>query len=359
MAQKQIRVGIVGADTNASWAKVSHIPAIRGLPCLKLAAVATRHEQSAREAAQAFGAGRWFSDPFAMIRDEQIDLITIAVKLAAHRELVLAALAAGKAVYSEAPLGRNLEESGDMANAVGACHTAIGLQGRLNPAVRRAAQVLASGRIGEPLNAMVVSTTSAYGPHLPSKYDYVDRASSGANLLTITGGHTLDLVEALLGPILEVDCRTQTVWPLVELTDIGENVLRETPDHIDVLGVTCSGAVYTADIHGGVAEDDAGLRFEVRGLEGWLRLTGAHPYGFQAGHLELTSSVVFEQPEQPAVTGGWMGAAINVGEVYAHLVRDLCDGTYCTPGFAHALHNARLMETVARAAEDGQRQRVS
>src|SRR5258708_9141677 len=117
MTQKQIRVGIVGADTNASWAKVSHIPAIRGLPCLKLAAVATRHEQSAREAAQAFGAGRWFSDPFAMIRDEQIDLIAIAVKLPAHRELARAALAAGKAVYSEAPLGRNVEETGEMVNA--------------------------------------------------------------------------------------------------------------------------------------------------------------------------------------------------------------------------------------------------
>jgi hypothetical protein len=38
--------------------------AIRGL---KLAAVATRNEQSAREAAEAFGADRWFSDPFAMI----------------------------------------------------------------------------------------------------------------------------------------------------------------------------------------------------------------------------------------------------------------------------------------------------
>jgi predicted dehydrogenase len=179
-AQKQIRVGIVGADTNASWAEVSHISAIRGLPCLKLVGVTTRHEHSAREAAQAFGGDRWFSDPFAMIRDEQIDLITIAVKLPAHQKLVLAALAASKAVYSESPLGRNFEEAGEMVNALGACHTAIGLQGRLNPAVRRAARVLASGRIAEPLNAMVVSTTSAFGPHLPSKYDYVNRASSGA-----------------------------------------------------------------------------------------------------------------------------------------------------------------------------------
>ena len=102
MTQKEIRVGIIGANAKASWAKVSHVPAINSLPGLRLAAVATRNEQSAREAAEAFGADRWFSDPFVMIRDERIDLVTIAVKVPAHRELVLAALDAGKAVYCEA-----------------------------------------------------------------------------------------------------------------------------------------------------------------------------------------------------------------------------------------------------------------
>ena len=34
MAQKEIRVGIVGADVKASWAKVSHVPAINKLPGL-------------------------------------------------------------------------------------------------------------------------------------------------------------------------------------------------------------------------------------------------------------------------------------------------------------------------------------
>src|SRR5580693_10423885 len=108
MRDKQIRVGIVGANAKASWAKVSHVPAISGLPGLRLAAVATRNEQSAREAAEAFSADRWFSDPFAMIRDDRIDLLTVAVKVPAHRDLVLAALEAGKAVYCEAPLGCNV-----------------------------------------------------------------------------------------------------------------------------------------------------------------------------------------------------------------------------------------------------------
>jgi predicted dehydrogenase len=200
MTQTQIiHVGIIGANAQKSWANVSHVPAINGLPGLRLAAVATRNEQSAREAAEAFGADHWFSDPLAMIRDDRIDVLTISVKVPAHRELVLAALDAGKAVYCEAPLGRTVAEAEEMVRAVGSVHTAIGLQGRLNPAVRRTAQLISSGKIGRPLNARIVSTNIGFGPELPSSYDYFNKTSSGANLLTINAGHTLDLVEAVLG----------------------------------------------------------------------------------------------------------------------------------------------------------------
>jgi hypothetical protein len=48
-----------------------------------------------------------------------------------------------------------------------------------------------------------------------------------------------------------------------------------------------------------------------------------------------------------------MGAAINVGEIYAHLARDVHAGIYSTPDFDHALHSARLIEAVTRAAERG------
>jgi predicted dehydrogenase len=356
--QKEIRVGIVGANAKSSWAKLSHVPAINGLRGVKLSGVATRNEQSAREAAKAFGAERWFSDPFAMIREERIDVITIAVQVPAHRELVLAALQAGKAVYCEAPLGRSVAEAEQMASAVGSLHTAIGLQGRLNPAVRRAAQLVSCGQIGRPLNATIVSTTTGFGPEMPSTHDYFNKTSSGANLLTISAGHTLDLVEAILGPILEVEARAEIRWPTVKLTDTGGESVRQTADQIGVLGKTGSGAVFTADIHGGVAHEDARFGFEIRGADGWLNLSGRHPYGFQCGDLKLTSNVAFVRPEEAAVSGGFMGASINVGEIYAYLVRDLQAGAYNTPDFEHAVHNARLIEAVKRAAELGERQKV-
>ena len=323
MTQKEIRVGVVGVDTKASWAKISHVPAINGLAAVKLAAVATRNEQSARQAAEAFGADRWFADPFAMIRNNGIDVITISIKVPAHRELVLAALDARKAVYCEAPLGSTVAEAEEMAGAAGSLHTAIGLQGHLNPAVRRAAQLVSSGRIGRPLNASVVSTTIGFGPELSSTHDYFNKTSSGANLLTILAGHTLDLVEAILGPIREVDARTEILWPVVKLRDTGDQSVRETADHVDVLGKTRSGAVFTADISGGVAPEGARFSFEIRGSEGWLSLTGGHPYGFQAGDLTLTSNVGVERLEKARDFDGVVATAIKVGEVYAHLLSDL------------------------------------
>ena len=280
------------------------------------------------------------------------------MKVPEHRELVLTALSAGKAVYCEAPLGRTVAEAEEMSNAVGSLHTAIGLQGRLNPAVRRAAESPSSGKIGRPLNARIVSATSGFGPKIHSSHDLFNKTVSGANLLTITAGHTLDLIEAVLGPIIEVDALTETLWPAVKLTDTGGQSVRETPDHIDVLGKTRSGAVFTADISGGVVSEDARFTFEIRGSEGWLSLTGGHPYGVQAGDLKLASNIPFAPPEEAAVSGGLLDAAINVAEVYAHLVRDMHSGTHTTPGFEHALHNARLIAAVRRVAERGERQRI-
>ncbi|MEA5362320.1 Gfo/Idh/MocA family oxidoreductase [Amycolatopsis sp., V23-08] len=353
MPERVHRVGVIGADTRASWAQVSHIPAIHGLASVTLSAVATRHEDSAREAAAAFGASHWFADPYRMITDDSVDIVTIAVKVPAHRDLVLAAAAAGKVVYCESPLGVSPAEAAELAAAARSRPSAIGLQGRLNPAVRRAARLIGEGAIGRPLNARVVSTSAAFGPSTYSAYRYFEEAGSGAHLLTITGGHTLDVVEALLGDVVEVDARAETLWPHPVLADVGGSARREVPDHVDVLARTASGAVVTVGILGGVAPEDARFTFELRGSDGWLTLTGGSIYGVQGADLTLTSSARFE--DTPAGREPLPGPALNVAEVYASLVADLDEGTRTTPGFDHAVHNSELVAAVGRAAESGQR----
>jgi predicted dehydrogenase len=262
-------------------------------------------------------------------------------------------------VWKSGPLGRTVAEAEEMARAAGSLHTAISLQGRLNPSVRRAAQLISSGKIGRPLNARIVSTNIGFGPELPSSYYYFNKTSSGANLLTINGRHTLDVVEAVLGPIIEIDARTEILWPAVKLMDTGEESLRETADHFSVLGKTQSDVVFTAEIYGGVALQDTRSSFEIRGSEAWLSLTSDRPYGIHAGDPTLRSNIPFVMADEPAVSGGFMGTAINVGEVYAHLVRDLREGPSTTPGFDHALHSARLIDAIRSAAERGARQKIT
>lgn len=364
MSATPLRVGIIGADTQASWAGASHVPAIASQPALRLAAVATRREDSARAAAAAFGAERWYADPHALIADDTLDIVTVAVKVPAHRDLVMAALQARKAVYCEAPLGASLAETGEMARAADGLHTAIGLQGRANPSVRRAAELIASGKIGRVLSAHVRATTSGFGPTSPSAYNYFNKAASGASFLTITTAHVLDVVEAVLGPVSTVDARTQLLWPTIALVDTGATSVREVADHVDLIAGVASGASVSVQVQGGV-ERDPHFVMEVRGTQGWLALQGQHLAGVQVGDLALSASVAFDPPEAPVASGTgptaadfWTGAAINVGEVYASLARDLATGRFDTPGFAHALHNSRLVAAVERAAHTGERQRL-
>lgn len=363
MENTTIRVGIVGADTGASWAGASHVPALASMPGIELAAVATRREESARAAAEAFGVDRWYADASELFADPTIDVVTVAVNVPAHRDLVLAALAAGKAVYSEAPLGATVAEAEEMAAAARGLHTAIGLQGRHNPAVRRAAELVRDGALGRLLSARVISTTFGYGPESVSAYAYFDKAASGASFLTITVGHVLDVVEAVLGEISDIDARTERLWDRIALVDTGEVVEREIDDHLDAIVRTGAGVSVGVQVLGGVAPDDARFEMEVRGSDGWLRLTGSHAAGVQVGVLELTSDVDFEAPDAPVASGEgptaadfWSGASVNVGEVYASLARDLVAGTFHTPGFDHAVHNSRLVDRVARAAVTGVRQ---
>ncbi|GAB3259101.1 Gfo/Idh/MocA family protein [Kineosporia babensis] len=354
---RAFRVGIIGADTNASWAQLSHVPAIKGSADLELAAVATRREESAKAAAAAFGAERWYTDPLALIADERVDIVTVAVRVAAHRTLVEAALKAGKAVYCEAPLGIDMTETQLLRAAGAEALTAVGLQGRLNPAARRAARMIAEGAIGRPLTARIVSTTSAAGASTVSPYLHYEDPASGANILTITAGHTLDLMEFVLGErISEVEARTPTLFPTVQVIDTRSSVLRETPDHADVLGLVGAGVVFNTSIVGGVAPDEAEFDFMVRGTLGWLRLRGGTLYGVQGGDLTLTASVDFEKPDAAVLPGS--GPALNVAEVYARIVDDLRSGTRTSPGFALAERSAAVVAAVARAGRTGARQKV-
>src|SRR5246127_795402 len=284
----RLRVGVIGANPNRGGAKDSHIPALRSLENVQLAAVATTSRASADRAAAAFGVGAAYDDPLEMISASDIDLVSVCVRVPYHRDLVLAALAAEKHVYCEWPLGRDRAEADEMAAAARAhpVHAAIGLQAHLNPAARRAAELVAAGAIGRPLTARIYSSTAGFAPRLPATHAYLNKIESGANLITILGGHTLDLAILVLGGIDSLNDLTTLQHPTVTLTDTGEQIQRTAPDHLLVQARMISGCALSVEVAGDRAPDTP-FTFEVIGTEGTLLLAGGHAYGFQAGRLTV------------------------------------------------------------------------
>src|SRR5438874_1445586 len=115
MPESKLGVGIIGVSPVRGWAAIAHIPALRALPRYEIRALSAHSAQSARAAGEAFGVGAVFSDHEQLVAHPDVDLVAVTVKVPHHRELVSAALAAGKAVYCEWPLGRDLDEARAMA----------------------------------------------------------------------------------------------------------------------------------------------------------------------------------------------------------------------------------------------------
>lgn len=352
----RINIGVVGANAERSWAKDSHIPAIQQLPGLNLSAVATRSQESARAAAEAFGATHWFADAQGLCRSDAVDLVAVCVKVPEHEAVVRAALDAGKHVYCEWPLGRSVEEAerlADMARRAGV-HHAIGLQGRAAPATRRAREVIASGRIGHLRSARIVSTTAGYAAALPSAYAYLNDPANGANLTTILGGHTLDLAEQLLGKVVTLDALSTIQHPTVRLTDTDTTTTRTTPDQLFILSRHEGGCVASIEI-GGDRPGDTPFTFEIIGSNGTLRLSGGHPHGFQAGELRLDVDGQAEHFAPPLAKGGLHGGAANIAQVYAALASDIRNGTWTVGDFATAARLTRLTANITQASKSGWR----
>ena len=136
---KTLRVGIIGANATRGWARESHVPAVQHLDGLQLVAVANKGQKAAEEAATAFGVSKAYGDAADLIRDPEIDLVTVATTLPTHNALIAQALAAGKTrllrVSARRRRGRKPGPRGCTAN--NRFHAAIGLQARANPAVQR------------------------------------------------------------------------------------------------------------------------------------------------------------------------------------------------------------------------------
>lgn len=66
---RESRVGIICANARGGWAGEAHVPAVQGLDGLRLVAVATNSQETADQAANAFGVDRAYGSGTALIAD--------------------------------------------------------------------------------------------------------------------------------------------------------------------------------------------------------------------------------------------------------------------------------------------------
>ncbi|MFC4595743.1 Gfo/Idh/MocA family protein [Sphingobium tyrosinilyticum] len=357
MSGAPVRVGIVGANAQRGWARDAHLDALRSLSSLyRIAAVSARDQAQAEAAAAHFGASKAFGDSLEMVRSPDVDLVVVTVKVPEHRSVVLAALAAGKHVYCEWPLGVDLAEAEEMAAAVPeGVHAVVGLQGEQAPAVRVVGKLVRDGAIGNVQLLRAFGSAGAWGAESPPHYAYLQDRRNGATLETIGGGHTLSSLEALVGPYAQVDARNSILRKKVRVTGTDEFVDRTCADHMLVTGIHQNGCVSILEVVGG--SHDRPAEFEIVGDKGWIKVTGTVPGTCQIAKLKVETSFAID-PLPEAVAPDLVGPPVNLAETYAVLARDLAEGSYSLPDFNRAVRLTRLLDAIDVASETGVRQTI-
>lgn len=171
-----------------------------------------------------------------MVADPSIDIIDITAPNALHKEMALAAIAAGKHVYCEKPLAPLADDASEMARAAerAGIKTQVGFNYLCNPMLNLAREMIAGGELGEVRGYRGLHAedymTDASGP-----FTFRHEPAGGGALADI-GSHAIATAEFLLGPITRVmgDCVTMINrrpdgkggYRTVETDDVGRAFLR-------------------------------------------------------------------------------------------------------------------------------------
>src|SRR3954454_24742200 len=352
MSASTLGVGIIGVSPDRGWAATAHIPALRALPNYEIGGLSAHSAESARAAGEAFGVSVVFSEHEQLVTQPDIDIVAVTVKVPHHRELVFAALAAGKAVYCEWPLGRDLDDARAMAALAAAqgVRTVVGLQARQAPAIERVQAMLSDGYVGEVLSTSMVGL-SVLGDVLVEPNAYMLDKTNGANALTVALGHSVDILNHVLGEFADLSAVSDLRRPLITIEETGEQIVKTAPDQIAVIGTLTSGATASIHVREAVA-GGTGFLWEINGTDGTLRITAdaAQPQIFPLTVAGARGdNEPSELPAPTALTQKWphltslQGAPpYNVARAYATFAADLDQKARTVPDFADAAHRHHL-----------------
>ncbi len=198
---KTVKYGVIGCG---SIAEIAHFPSIQRTPGAELLACCDINADTARQAAERWGARAWYSDYRQMLTDcDDLDAVVIATPVNVHRNQAVAAAKAGLHILVEKPLAATNTEAWDIVET---CRNQgvklmVGCDRRFWTHNQWAKQLVDEGVIGQVLQARAsMHEHWHFYQDNVAKTDFrLDARVSGGAALTDTGAHAIDLVTWLIG----------------------------------------------------------------------------------------------------------------------------------------------------------------
>jgi predicted dehydrogenase len=197
-SMRKPRLGFLGLG----WIGRNRMEAISESGLADIRLVADQHHDSALEAQKAFPGTQIAESLDDLARNPELDGILIATPSALHAGQSIRALAAGKAVFCQKPLGRTAAETRRVVEAAREANQLlmVDLSYRYIQAMERIYTLVRSGELGD-IYAVDLVFHNAYGP---DKTWFYDPKLSGGGCVIDLGVHLVDLALWTLGfPVVE------------------------------------------------------------------------------------------------------------------------------------------------------------
>lgn len=377
---KELRVGLIGGGfmgrTHSNAHKrLNDFFSVEHRPVLKAVCAATAAE------AQAFAANwgyqRAETDWRKVVEAADIDLIDICVPNYLHREIALAAAAAGKMVFCEKPLAMNVAEAEEMVRAVEKAGVAnmVSFNYRRVPAISLARQLVDEGRIGRAFHYRATYLQDwTIAEDVPQGGNALWRLDSRAAGSGVTGdllAHSIDTAMWLNGPIAQVTAKTEIFIKERVHVATGKKEPVTIDDACMFLAVFANGSMGTFESTRYARGRKNFNTFELNGAEGSLYFDLEEPEYLQffeykqlqsgkktESHLTGWRKIHTTNSEHPYMKHYWVpGTCIGYEHTFlnglADFVAGIESGKPAQPDFRAALDTQKVCDAVIESARTG------
>jgi predicted dehydrogenase len=364
-----IGYGLMGRAHSNAYSKVNHFFDLQYQPVLK--AICARDEAKAKAFAATWGYESVETDWRKLIARKDIDAIDICTPNNMHREIALAAAAAGKTILCEKPLAMNSQEGAEMAAAVEKAGVAnmVWYNYRRVPAVTLAKKLIDEGRLGKIFHYRAVFlqdwTISADLPQGGTGLWRLDVAAAGSGVTGDLLAHCIDTALWLNGGIDRVTAMTETFVKERKHNLTGKVEPVGIDDACAFLARFKNGALATFESTRYARGHKALYTFEINGEKASIQwdLHDLHRLSYfdhrDEGTLRGWRSIHVTDGDHPYMGKWWVpGLQIGYEHSFVHQVADFLEGLAnnkpASPTFRDALETQKVCDAVLESGRTSQ-----